>query len=79
MKISVDLSEEELEEISRVTGLSKKGPAIRKLVVDALQLRRRAEISAKFLSGEYSTGLEGYEEAKASDRSEASDFAALWH
>jgi hypothetical protein len=78
MKISVDLSEEELEEISRVTGLSKKGPAIRKLVVDALQLRRRAEISAKFLSGEYSAELAGYEGAKASDRSEASDFATLW-
>ncbi|RYY62765.1 MAG: hypothetical protein EOO05_01630 [Chitinophagaceae bacterium] len=56
----------------------KQLPAIRKLVVDALQLRRRAEISAKFLSGEWSTELAGYERAKTSDRAEASDFATLW-
>lgn len=71
MKISVDLSDEELAEITRVTGIAKKGPAIRKLVVDALQLRQRAEISAKFMSGEWTADLEGFEESRAADRSES--------
>lgn len=47
-------------EITRLSGLRKKGPAIRKLLSDALVLRRRAEISEKFLSGEWSTDLDGF-------------------
>ena len=78
MKISVDLSEDELKEISRLTGIAKKGPAIRKLLVDALQLQRRAELSAKFMSGEWSADLEGYEESRAADRSESQTLASLW-
>ena len=78
MKISVDLSDDELKEISRVTGISKKGPAIRKLLIDALQLQRRAEISAKFLSGEWSAELDGYEKSKAADRSESITLESAW-
>lgn len=50
----------EMGEITRLSGLRKKGPAIRKLLTDALMLRRRAEISEKFLSGEWSTDLDGF-------------------
>ncbi len=78
MKISVELTEDELREISRVTGIEKKGPAIRKLVVDALQLQRRAEISAKFLSGEWFAELGGYEESKAADRKDSQTLASAW-
>ncbi len=78
MKITVDLSESDLRDITRITGISKKGPAIRKLVSDALQLQRRADISAKFLSGEWSAELEGYEAAKAAERTESATLAESW-
>lgn len=78
MKISVDLSVEELKEITRVTGISKKGPAIRKLLVDALQMQRRAEISAKFLSGEWSVELADFEKSKSIGQSHDSNLATAW-
>jgi hypothetical protein len=34
MKITVDLPETELAEICEITGISKEGPAIRRLLVD---------------------------------------------
>ena len=78
MKITVDLPESELREITRITGISKKGPAIRKLLTDALQLQRRAAISGKFLSGEWSTELEGFEAAKAAERAETLTLSESW-
>jgi len=35
MKITVDLPENELTEICEITGINKKGPAIRKLLAPA--------------------------------------------
>ena len=78
MKVTVELSDDDLREICRVTGIGKKGPAIRKLVGEALRMKRRAEISEKFVSGEWSAKLEGYEEAKESDRGEACAVSQLW-
>ena len=78
MKISVDLSDDELKEITRVTGITKKGPAIRKLLVDALQLQRRAEISAKFMSGEWSAEFPDYEASEATDRAASITFDTVW-
>jgi hypothetical protein len=78
MKITVDLPESELREITRITGIAKKGPAIRKLLTDTLMLQRRAEISSKFLSGEWSAELQGYEESRASDRQETVTLAESW-
>ena len=68
MKITVEISDSELKEVCRVTGEKKKGPAIRKLVVDALMLKRRAEIMEKFISGEWGVELKGYEESQSADR-----------
>lgn len=68
MKISVELPEKELAEICEITGISKKGPAIRKMLADSLLAQRRANIAGKFLSGEWSAELSGYEAAKESDR-----------
>ena len=68
MKITVDLPDEDLRDICRITGLKKKGPAIRKLVEDALQLERRKEISQKFVSGEWGVELDGHEQSKAAER-----------
>ena len=44
MKITVEISDSEVKEICRVTGERKKGPAIRKLVTDALMLKRRESL-----------------------------------
>lgn len=79
MKVTVELSDEDLREICRVTGLGKKGPAIRQLVGEALRMKRRAEISEKFVTGEWSAELKGYEEAKESDRSQSRAISQLWH
>ncbi|MCE2961449.1 MAG: hypothetical protein ACK46A_09695 [Akkermansiaceae bacterium] len=78
MKITVDLTEKEIREITCMTGIAKKGPAIRKLLADTLILRRRAEISAKFLSGEWSAELKGYEKSRTSDRQESQTLAESW-
>lgn len=78
MKVTVDLPENEMHEITRITGIAKKGPAIRKLLLDALLLERRAEISSKFLSGEWSAQLLGFEETKAADRRETLNLAEAW-
>jgi hypothetical protein len=71
MKVTVELSDSELRDIYRMTGVRKKGPAIRKLVVDALMMRRREEIAQKFLSGEWGAALDGFEESRAADRAAA--------
>ncbi len=78
MKISVELSDSEMGEITRLTGLKKKGPAIRKLLTDALVLRRRAEISTKFLTGEWSAELDGFEQSKVNDRAASQTLSAAW-
>ena len=69
MKITVEIEEKDLDDICRMTGETKKGPAIRKLVITALMLQRRREISDKFVSGEWSVDLPTYDEMKASAKS----------
>ena len=64
MKITVELPENELQEICEITGIRKKGPAIRKLVEDSLMMERRKRIARKFMDGSYSAELSGLEEAK---------------
>lgn len=78
MKITVDLPEKELRDICRITGIAKKGPAIRKLLDDALTLQRRAEISGKFVSGEWGADHTGIEASKAADKTKSLTFAQQW-
>jgi hypothetical protein len=78
MKITVDLPEIELTEICEITGISKKGPAIRKLLADTLQAQRRAKIAGKFLSGEWSTELKDFEASKVADRSQSQTLSEQW-
>ena len=61
MKVTVELSDSEVEDICRITGEKKKGPAIRKLVVNALMMKRREEIAGKFIAGELGVELAGFE------------------
>ena len=67
MKITVELSDSDIKEICDVTGERKKGPAIRKLVLDALMLKRRERLAQKFITGEWGVNLKGFEEGQAAD------------
>lgn len=57
MKISVEMSESEIEEIRHVTNEKRKGPAIRKLALDALRLRKRDALRAKIMTGDWSVEI----------------------
>jgi hypothetical protein len=78
MKITVELSDSDVKQVCRVTGLKKKGPAIRKLVVDALLRKRREEYANKFINGEWGVELEGFEAAQTADGQAAIDGAQRW-
>jgi hypothetical protein len=78
MKISVEISDSEMKEICLMTGEKKKGPAIRKLVTDALILKRREKLAQKFISGEWGVGLEGFEAAETADRGADSRMQPRW-
>lgn len=78
MKITVELPESDVHDICQMTGIRKKGPAIRQVLDDALRYRRRAEISRKFLSGEWSADLRTFEAAKAEERAASQNIAELW-
>jgi len=68
MKVTVELSDQEMAEILDLTGERKKGPAIRRLMEEALQLRRRAQIAQRFLSGEWGVELETFEADQERER-----------
>ena len=68
MKITVELSDSEVKEICCVTGEKKKGPAIRRLVTDALLLKRREKLAQKFINAEWGVELKDFEASQAADR-----------
>jgi hypothetical protein len=68
MKITVDIPDSDVKEICRLTGESKKGPAIRKVLTDALLLKRREKLAQKFIAGEWGVELKGFEATQAADR-----------
>ena len=78
MKVTVELSDSDIKEICRVTGESKKGPAIRKLVTDALMLKRREKLAQKFITSEWGVELKGLEAAQAADDKADSDDEQRW-
>ena len=76
MKVTVELSDTEMTEILELTGERKKGPAIRRLMEEALQQRRRAQIAQRFLSGEWGVELESFESDQERERYRNQEFAA---
>jgi len=68
MKVTVELSDHAMAEILDLTGERKKGPAIRRLMEEALQQRRRGQIAQRFLSGEWGVELESFEADQERDR-----------
>ncbi len=75
MKVTVELSDTEMTEILELTGERKKGPAIRRLMEEALQQHRRAQIAQRFLSGEWGVQLESYEADQERERQRNQEFA----
>jgi hypothetical protein len=53
MKVTVEISEEDLEEILKVTREKRKGAAIRQLAMEALALKKRREILDDIESGKW--------------------------
>lgn len=78
MKITVEISDSDLKEICRVTGERKKGPAIRKLVADALLLKRRAELAQNFITGKWGVELKALEEGQKADYRRQDAQARRW-
>ncbi len=78
MKITVEFPDSEVKEICRVTGEKKKGPAIRKLVGEALMLKRREALAQKFIRGEWGVELKGFEEARAAEGQKEAAGAKSW-
>jgi hypothetical protein len=78
MKVTVEVSDSELREICLVTGESKKGPAIRKLVTDALQMKRRERLAQRFISGKWGVELKGFEAGQAADQQADTEGDRRW-
>jgi len=57
MKVTVELSDYELKEIQSMTHEKKKGPAIKRLALEALQLKKRHVLSDRVMSGEWAVDL----------------------
>ena len=64
MKITVEISESELKEIRRYAKEKRKGPAIRKLALDALRLRKRQALGERILRGEWSVPIPDVDELR---------------
>jgi hypothetical protein len=75
MKVTVELSDSEMAEILDLTGERKKGPAIRRLMEEALQQRRRAQIAQRFLSGDWGVELDTYEADQKRERQRAQEIS----
>jgi hypothetical protein len=64
MKISVELSDYELDEIRRFADEKHKGPAIRKLALEGLRLRKRKAMNDKIMAGEWSVDIPDLEKLR---------------
>jgi hypothetical protein len=71
MRITVYISDSDLQEVCRITGEKKKGPALRRAILETLKLRKRKEIAAKFISGEWGVELTGYKAARRRSKAAA--------
>lgn len=57
MKVTVEISEKDLNEILRITREKRKGAAIRQLAMEALMLNKRREILGELEAGKWSVDL----------------------
>jgi hypothetical protein len=78
MKITVEFPDSKIKEICRITGERKKGPAIRKLVNDALLMKRREALAERFISGKWGVELASFEAGKAVDQQKDKRNSQSW-
>jgi hypothetical protein len=78
MKITVEISDSDLKEVCRVTGERKKGPAIRKMVAEALLLKQRAALAQKFITGTWGVELKSFRAGQDADRKDDGAAAHRW-
>ena len=71
MRITVESSDSEMKEVCKATGEKKKGPAIRRIVVDALRERRKRDVLDKFVTGKWSVDVPGFEARRKAGREQA--------
>jgi SpoVK/Ycf46/Vps4 family AAA+-type ATPase len=57
MKVTVEISEEDLKEILRITREKRKGAAIRQLAMEALMLKKRRKILDEVEAGKWGIDL----------------------
>ena len=57
MKVTVEVSEEELKDILRATREKRKGAAIRQLALESLMLKKRRELLDEVEAGKWSVDL----------------------
>jgi hypothetical protein len=75
MKMSIEISENDLADILRMTGEKKKGPAVMKFVQAGLQLSRRRELTEEVLAGRGGIDMPRWQ--PRAEESEAGD-SMLW-
>jgi hypothetical protein len=61
LKVTVEISGNEIAEILDLTGERNNGPSISRLMEVSLHQRRRAQIAHRFLSGELGVEPENYQ------------------
>lgn len=76
MKVTMELPDNEMAKILDLTGECKKGPAIRRLMEEALQQRHRVQIAQRFLSGDWGVELETYEADQERERQRHQELAS---
>jgi len=64
MKVTVEMSDSEIQEILKYSGERMKGPAIKRLAVEELNYRKRLEMNDRFHSGEWGIGLPDVEQVR---------------
>ncbi|MFZ4115810.1 MAG: hypothetical protein ACOYK6_03685 [Chthoniobacterales bacterium] len=70
MKITVDIPENSLPDILRLSGEQKKGPAIAKIIDTSLMLFRRQEMLSQVRSGKLRIDFPDWRVARAAERRE---------
>ena len=78
MKVTVDIPDADLADICRLTGESCEGPAVLRMVTDALMMKRREQIARKFVTGEWGVELEGWEADQEAERIANLKLSKVW-
>jgi hypothetical protein len=62
MKVTVEISKEDMRDMMRLSGEKRRGAALTKFLTSSLMLSRRRELLDKFATGEWSSeGPSGHE------------------